>query len=344
MSKKTISIDEQAFTIGGSPRSRKGRHGGQKPKAASPVNTKYKKELLNKIKKALTKTNQDIQSNATVDKNTSDEPVHTPKHEENNNVFDYFTNLNDQHSKKLSAKYNDYIDSLNKSSENIPLDKKDDTPLSVVDTTDAEKSGVEIISRPVSPVIPDNTNNTPRVVPYGILKGGVKPTYRTWRNHQHRENLNNTRKKYMHHKNTRNFIETNTTHDENTNLKRLENIRNIFNSANTTNQPINYPHLTIQTKKKTYKQTIKPGKNKKTLKISAVISNEQHRSKIKKGINELLNKPINEIKKYLKDKNIISAGTLAPNVLMRQMYLQNYLGGGGNNINKNSLVENFVAS
>lgn len=344
MTKKTISIDEQAFTIRGSPGSRKGRRGGQKPKASSPVNTKYKKELLNKIKKALTKNNQDIQTNTAVDKNTQDKQYHTPKPEENNNVFDYFTNLNDQHNKKLSAKYNDYVESLNNSSENAPLDKKDDIPLSMAETIDTEQNCVEIISRPVSPVISENTVNTPRAVPYGILKGGVKPTYRTWKNHQHRENLNNTRKKYMNHKSTRDFMETNIAPEENTNLKKLENIRNIFNSSNTTNPPINYPHLTIQTKKKTYKQTIKPGKNKTTLKISTVITNELHRSKIKKGINELLNKPINEIKKYLKEKNIISAGTLAPNVLMRQMYLQNYLSGGGNNINKNSLVENFVSS
>lgn len=356
MSKKTISIDEQAFNIGGSPRSRKGRKGGNTSRATSPVNQKYKKELLNKIKKAINKTavSQEIKTRAGGDIKGSAQSKNSTDIENNETVFDYFTKLRDKNTSRINAKYEDYINSV--ADNPNPNHAEPSNPNQAV--IPAEQS-IEIISRPSSrPQSPHHTTThtenvlkdyTPKPIPYGILKGGVKPTYRTWKKHHHNNQFNATRRKYNEHKSIRKFIENSghTTNDD-INKQKIENIRQLYNTPKTPdaliNKSLTTPYTTVKTVKKTFKMKVIPGKNKTTKKISTILSNNSHRSKIKSGITELLNKPIPEIKRYLKEKNIITAGSLAPNVLIRQMYLQNYLCGGGCNINKGVVVENFISS
>lgn len=347
MSKKTISIDEQAFNIGGSPRSRSGRKGGQKNRASSPVNHKYKKDLLNKIKRALNKTatSHEVRPNKTGGESAKDTQT---KNAPDETVFDYFDTLRNKNASRVTEKYIEYIDSVDANpnpNPNSPTEQQQQEP------------SIEIISRPVSrspspPAVisqPDATlkEYTPKPIPYGILKGGTKPTYRTWKKHHNNNLFNTTRKKYSEHKSTREFIENrSTTPTEDINTKKLETIRELFNAnANIADgKQRTFPYAVVKTVKKTYKKNVTPGKNKATRKIATILSNNTHRSQIKSGITELLNKPIAEIKRYLKEKNILTAGSLAPNVLMRQMYLQNYLCGGGCNINREAVVENFISS
>lgn len=354
MSKKTISIDEQAFNIGGSPRSRRGRKGGQKNRASSPVNHKYKKDLLNKIKRALTQTaaSHEVKSNKIGGENVKNTQTKNSMEETTDKtVNDYFTALRDKKSVRVADKYSEYMNSANPNPNPNPTNDEQQ-----------QSHAVEIISRPASrspspPAVispPDATlkEYTPKPIPYGILKGGTKPTYRTWKKHHNDNQFNTTRKKYSEHKGTREFIENrSTTPTEAINIKKLETIRQLFNTnkpndtvSTTEERQHTHPYAIVKTVKKTYKKNVTPGKNKATRKIATILSNNTQRSQIKSGIAELLNKPIAEIKRYLKAKNILTAGSLAPNVLMRQMYLQNYLCGGGCNVNREAVVENFISS
>lgn len=181
--------------------------------------------------------------------------------------------------------------------------------------------------------------------PYGILKGGNKPTFRTWKKTHHKHSLNETRKNTLKHKYQQHYIKTHSNHERvlpslTPTPSTLTPITNTINASNTFSTS---DHLLVKKIKKTYTATFNCGKHTKH-KISVILSNESKRSDIKKGVNELLGKPISDIKRALKSKNFINGGTLAPNVLLRQMYLDNYLSGGGENINKNKIVENFIVS
>lgn len=369
MMKKTISIDENAFNIGGSPRSRRGRKGGQNKttanKISSPINKKHKKELLNKIRNAINKTNSNV---ATLDSKRSTKPERrenankTPKKSENkteenkenkeNELFDYFSSLKNKHQKSVETNSASFFESLD---QNVNAEMGD---LMADINIRSDSHDVEVISLPSSPLppapilSPPTSPLPPKSVPYGILKGGTKPTYRTWKKHQHggvHSNLNKTRRKYDVQRETRHYVEKHQhphsppSVDERSSVSKLNTIRETLLRKNSDDESnMSTPHTTIKVIKKTFKKKVIPGKSKTTREISVVVPNDQYRADVKKGINELLDKPITEIKRYLRERNIMRPGSLAPNVLMRQMYLQNQLGGGGDNTNKDAIVENFI--
>jgi len=332
MSKKTITIDENVFSIGGS-KARK-RKSSSKKTPSSPVNPKYKKDLLSKIKKALNKSQTSQTDKA------SKVPIKKMLNpNSNDNAMDYFASLKEKRQSKLDSiallreqNYTKIEPHINDSGDTQPTDLK---PLSIINDD----------SRPQlpSPQLPSP--------PYGNLKNGKKPTYRTWKKHQSSHKHNETRRKYHSHKPTgfgnvanKPLMSFSPSSGEN----KLMKIRDRLNSTSTTIQEpiLNNQSLstTVKIVKKTLKKTVALGKNKNTHTIGTILTSEKRRMDIKKGINELLNKPINDIKRYLKEKNIIRSGSLAPNVLMRHLYIQNYLSGGGVNVNKNAIIDNYKAT
>lgn len=341
MSKKIISINEQAFNIGNSPFSKKGKT--RERNIGSPVNNKYKKELLSKIKKAIQKTKTETPIRKST--NTKESSIKTNQIEPERDVFEYFSLLNAKRDSAIK-KHNDNL-RVNTDVETSNHQEQNEINEPIIDTPIIDTPIIEVISPPSQvksePFIPKPPHN--KNIPYGILKGGSKPTYRTWKKYHHQSKFNSTRKKYDLHKKSREY------HDEKkyniineTDINTGDKLKKIQDKINNEkNNEIHNDNIsTIKVKKTTLVKKIKPGKNKSTHQISVIISNETIRCEIKKGINELLNKSIIEIKRYLKGKNLLSAGSLAPNVLMRQMYLQNYLGGGSYNVNKKSIVENFM--
>ena len=91
--------------------------------------------------------------------------------------------------------------------------------------------------------------------------------------------------------------------------------------------------------KKTKKRTFTLGK--KENKVSVLIKNNFTRRKIKKEHALLKQTPLNEIKKYLLEKNLISIGTSAPTEILRKMYEESILAGNINNVNKHNSLYNF---
>lgn len=393
MSQKTISIDETAFSMGGSPRSRKGRKGGKKPSdnITSPVNDKYKKELLNKIRNAINKTNKNNESKSAGARKSKPKPAASTSATASttqvpqDDVFSYFSSLGKKCREKVEKRNQiffvddekeDKSESENRPSLKIDLGEMDDNSSSSRHFEEDTTNGVEVISQPSSPslslspspqplTLSSPTLSTPKLstpnvtkeVPYGILKGGTKPTYRTWKNHTHKSNFKKTLRKYDTHKEMRKFAENKYPNSESIDAdetesfgsakEKLNKIRSTIKEnkvkqrENAENQE-NGSFANVTVVRKTRRTKVKPGKNPAMRKITVVMTNEKHRSLIKKGINELLDKSICDIQRYLKDKNILHSGSLAPNVLMRQLYLQSHLSGGGENINKNTVVENFL--
>lgn len=91
--------------------------------------------------------------------------------------------------------------------------------------------------------------------------------------------------------------------------------------------------------KKTKKTTFTLGK--KNNKVSVLIKNNETRKRIKKEHALLKQIPLNEIKKQLLEKNLISIGTTAPSEVLRKMYEDSILAGNINNVNKHNSLFNF---
>ena len=127
-----------------------------------------------------------------------------------------------------------------------------------------------------------------------------------------------------------------------------------------TNDTIHPPHVPerkqkLQELKKKYKKEIKPVRQRKSKtirfnlgkkdnNISVLIKNNDTRRKIKKAYGDLKKNTIPEIKKYLKEHNLLKTGSEAPNDVLRKLYEQTRLTGEINNINSDNLVHNYLSN
>ena len=157
-------------------------------------------------------------------------------------------------------------------------------------------------------IIPDS--------PYGCLKGGNKPTYRQF----HNKTLKNT--------NNTNVIINNN--GENVNSSRKEKLNKLKKS---------YKKIR-QKSKKTRKYTYNLGKKNKN--ISILIKNNKTRRNVKNEYGLLKQKPLQEVKKYLYDRNLLKIGSTAPNDVLRTLYEQSILAGDVSNINNGVTLHNFL--
>ena len=83
------------------------------------------------------------------------------------------------------------------------------------------------------------------------------------------------------------------------------------------------------------------GKNKDTRKISILIKDKETQKNIRDEIRKLKSKPINEIKDFLIQKNLIKVGSDAPPDVFRKLYENSILSGEINNKNNNNMLYNY---
>ena len=73
-----------------------------------------------------------------------------------------------------------------------------------------------------------------------------------------------------------------------------------------------------------------------------MIKSNKTRKKIKDEIDILKQKSIAEIKLYLKKHNIIKIGSMAPDVILRQLYKDSRLAGDIYNNSSENLMHNYI--
>lgn len=93
-------------------------------------------------------------------------------------------------------------------------------------------------------------------------------------------------------------------------------------------------------KLRTIKRKYQLGKNGK--KISVLLKDNKTRKKIKSEVQDLKQKSIKEVRTFLQEKNMIKAGSIAPNNVLRKMYEDMYLTGNIENKNSENLIHNYV--
>ena len=95
-------------------------------------------------------------------------------------------------------------------------------------------------------------------------------------------------------------------------------------------------------KKITRTYTYKLGKIKGKNRIGILIKNRETQKNIKREVTILQQKSLQDIKNHLIDKNLIKAGSYAPNDVLREIYKESILAGEITNINNNNMVYNYL--
>jgi hypothetical protein len=359
--KKTIQFNP-AFMKSSTNKTRKNKkEKKEKPKPVIKPN-KLKKDLLEKIKKH--QQNERIKNTPDNDNNTENNDKEF--HNDFVNSLDYLNNLSNKkrtNAKKQKGKQNKTLKNPIKddSAPNVSFDNSQlvsiDLPMDfdlnndISQTTTQMNGQIKNITNQINNavqltnVVTENMTNTPKIggsaastvtpstvtpstvtpstnmiinpdSPYGCLKGGNKPTYRQF----HNKTLKNT--------NNTNVIVNNN--GENVNSSRRENLNKLKKS---------YKKIR-QKSKKTRKYTYNLGKKNKN--ISILIKNNKTRRNVKKEHGLLKQKPLQEVKKYLYDRNFLKIGSTAPNDVLRTLYEQSILAGDVSNINNGVTLHNFL--
>jgi hypothetical protein len=91
-----------------------------------------------------------------------------------------------------------------------------------------------------------------------------------------------------------------------------------------------------------YNKTVKHTYGKSNGKITVCIKDSQNRKNIIQEQVSLRQKPISEIKEFLKSKYLLKAGSHAPNDILRKMYEEVHLAGDITNSNESNLLHNYM--
>jgi len=185
MSNKTISINPSLFSVGGS-KTRKNREKKTKPTAVPLISPNVlKNKLLKRIKEHKQKETHDLANNKRKINDTNNvEPIKNFENEmlkfsdEFTDSINYLQTLSKQ--KKLDAEKRNYEDSKQRKKEEIERR----TIRNYHELNSTPSVNIDLPDELIQPILTDSFKINPpqkqNDVPYGVLKGGLKPSYREW--------------------------------------------------------------------------------------------------------------------------------------------------------------------
>jgi hypothetical protein len=401
--KKTIQINPELFSLG-SNKTRKNRENKEKTLKPFISPNILKNKLLKRIKEHKRKENDLLEK----ENKTKIDPASANNHfkqddsfydinkytDEFNDSIQYLQTISKQ--KKIDNEKEIYEKKLQKRREELQnktlrnTQSYDSSSIPYVNIDLPEDLREPLISVTTEQFNFQNNNNNNNDfirlreqkqdnIPYGILKGGVKPTYREWnktkrnmevtdpnsamiltdkekRLHLLKEKIK--QKKILTAQNniienkmlTEQLIHKPSLPSMQENLKpHLDNdtkeyITNHHEQQNDVAIPesISIPETKIL--KRTIRRKYLLGKSCLKKSVGILIKDRFTRKKILYAQKELKKKPIQDVKKYLREHNLIKIGTNAPNDVIRKIYESAMLTGEITNNNEEILLHNFVST
>jgi hypothetical protein len=396
MSNKTISINPSLFSIGGL-KTKKNREKKVKSTVVPLISPNVlKKKLLNRIREHKNKEIKNLHNKTTTDSNKTQTKNDNNQEkelfsDEFHDSINYLQTLTKQ--KKINEEKEKY--ELQKQKRKQELERKTVRNYSSITGGSAQPQPVVNIELPEElsePILKVNTEQfTPNIqlkpysidnIPYGILKGGQKITYRNWSKNQNNGIPNNNLtiqggqpdKQKSERENRLGLLREKLKNKQIEQAIKLEEQNKITNSSitpsllqtssyntsivnNSIELPVNTenpvtvnigggnPHEKIIGTKKIIKKTIKKkytlGKSKIKKMVGVLIKDRGTRKQVLTAQKDLKRKTINEVKSYLRDHNLLKAGSNAPNDVVRKLYESAMLAGDITNSNTEILLHNF---
>ena len=320
MESKTIKINKDFLKLKNNKTS-KNKTNKQKPTIDKKTQNEINKNKILNLSKMLALNEKDNEKK--IDNNEKE------KTDENNNLLDFFEKLNLKRNKKnKKVKQNKTTIDDNKSNVDDNKSTIDDNKSNVDDNNksnvDDNKSNID--DNNISD-IKKQLNKTPK---WGCLKGGKLPTKpkinKTIKINQNNENNENKNKISIHQDLDNKNLNKNKDNEPNLRENKLNEIKTkIKNDTFKVNKTIK-THLL----------------GKRNGKLSVLLKNNKTIKKIKKDLKQALNQDMNKINTYLKEKNLIKVGSVAPDEIKKKIYEEAILTGDVKNVNKDNLIYNFM--
>ena len=409
MSNKKIEINPALFSINGVNKTKKKREKVSKPIITPIISPNVlKNKLLKRIKEHKNRENNITVAGGINETNTT---INTTKKNVDNDTVD----IKNENISKYSDEFNDsisYLQSLSKqkksNDEKILYEKQKERKREELQRTTLKNhsytnnntnSGFsmpfvynELPDELREPLIKIDTEKmtiasespinlkykVDNIVPYGVLKGGFKPTMREWSktqknrdliitsdnsvNNIERENKLNALKEKIKEKQRLQQTQLQTQKlyqmqppeqsPEQPSYQSQQQSKSQQHPASSQQETLtqeaneNIKTENIQTIKQICKKTIRRkytlGKSKIKKTVGILLKDRNTRKKVIVAQKELKEKSINDVKKYLREHHLIKIGSNAPNDILRKLYESAMLSGEINNNNKDVMLHNFM--
>jgi len=331
--KKTIHINPELFKIQTSSKSKTKSNREKKSKSDKPITPNFlKKQLIDRIKnhKKNIELTSEIKENISSNKETDEDDEFILSM----NFLSSISNDKDTINKNQIIPPSNNLEIPKMHSNNLEIPQKQEITFSPSLQNVNIDLPLELIDIKQEEIINDDLPNTTELletvskisvlsdnVPYGCLKNGTKPTYRSWLT---QKNNNNYKPSFTEREN--NTERENITERE----KKLNELKSKFKNE----EPVYI--------KKIIKKKYTLGKSKNYRKVGILIKDMNTRKKIIESHKNLKTHDIQDIKSFLKNKGLIKIGNHTPTDILRKMYESSILSGDITNINKDILLHNLL--
>ena len=347
-SKKTISINPELFSVSSSGKKKKNEKAKTQKKKDKKFNfvnpNQLRKNLLNKIKEHR-ENKEDVNNN----KNSETS-------EKKDNIEKFTSNF------KESMNYLSDLVEKDKNKETKSKRKRKQRTLKNKNSNEFDPNNIEVnlkLPQDFSEKINfsnDDSNKfnyydrDPPAPPYGCLKGGDKPTFRQWKTST-QKNLSDIADEDVddddedddedkEFKEDLKEISKNSNKDESFTSSMIDISKSIpnerENKLNKLKKKHNYNII------KTVKRKYKLGKNKKNNSVSVLIKSTQTKKKIMDEKKKIENEDLMNIKKYLREHNLLRIGSTTPNDVLKTMYENAILSGYVENKSDDVMLHNYL--